>query len=397
MTRTTVSRVLPGLCLAFAMVLMAGCGTELQPTQPGTAALTGTLASLGLADARPTYVAGEVIVKFTAGASAARRGAALEAVRGTVKSRLLTEAMKRSGDHEGLTVVRTQMAVLDAIRALRACPGVQYAEPNCYFYQTEISDDPYYLDGTLWNMYGDTTTPTNPFGIHAGEAWAAGHIGSASVLVGVIDGDVMLTHPDLAGQIWTNPYDPLDGIDNDGNGYVDDIHGWDFCSDDNTTYDVPWEYHGTHVAGTIGAKGGNGVGVAGVCWNIGIICGKIFAEGTDKGEPIRATMDDVVRTIDYMTDLRTRHGLNLVATNNSWGGYADTYLQSVEDAVERANQADILFVCGSGNLGVDCDVVSYYCSCLPNTNVITVAAIDSAGAMPSWRSASVVWRAGWVG
>src|SRR6185503_16225456 len=108
------------------------------------------------------------------------------------------------------------------------------------------------------------TSPANVFGSQAGEAWAAGHTGNGSVYVGIIDEGVMRTHTDLAVNVFTNPYDPVDGIDNDGNGYVDDNHGWDFDGNDNTTYDGSQDDHATHVAGTIGAAGGNGMGVAGV-------------------------------------------------------------------------------------------------------------------------------------
>ena len=81
--------------------------------------------------------------------------------------------MKSSGDTEGLTVVRTPMAVLSAVSALRSLrPGVEYAEPNCYFYPDAVSNDPYYTDGSMWGMYGDATTPANQYGIQAGEAWA---------------------------------------------------------------------------------------------------------------------------------------------------------------------------------------------------------------------------------
>jgi subtilisin family serine protease len=112
-------------------------------------------------------------------------------------------------------------------------------------------------------MYGDGTTPANQYGSQAGEAWAAGHTGSGTVYVGIIDEGVQWAHQDLAANIWTNPFDPADGIDNDGNGYRDDIRGWDFDGNNNTTYDGTQDDHGTHVAGTIGAVGGNGKGVAG--------------------------------------------------------------------------------------------------------------------------------------
>ena len=179
--------------------------------------------------------------------------------------------MKRFGDNEGITVVTTPMESRAAVNSIKSSAEIEYAEPNYYYYHDATSNDTYYTNGSLWGMYGDATTPANQYGCQAGEAWAAGHTGLATVLVGEIDEGIMYTHTDLAGQIWTNPYDPVDGIDNDGNGYIDDIHGWDFDGNNNTIYDGTYDDHGTHVAGTMGAIGGNGIGVVGVCWNIQII------------------------------------------------------------------------------------------------------------------------------
>ena len=224
-------------------------------------------------------------------------------------------------------------------------------------------------------MYGDATTPANVYGSQAGEAWAAGHTGSASVYVGEIDEGIMFTHPELAGQVWTNPYDPVDGIDNDGNGYIDDIHGWDFDGNNNTIYDGTYDDHGTHVAGTIGAKGGNGVGVAGVCWNVQIISGKFLGK---RG----GTSTNAILALDYFTDLKSRHGLNLVATNNSWGGGA--FSQTLQDAIERSNQANIVFVAAAGNETTNTDATASYPSCYPNANVIAVASLTSTGTLSSF-------------
>jgi subtilisin family serine protease len=180
--------------------------------------------------------------------------------------------------------------------------------------------------------------------------------------------------------MWTNPYDPVDGVDNDGNGYVDDVHGWDFDGNNSSTYDGTQDDHGTHVAGTIGAVGGNGSGVAGVNWNVTIINAKFLGR---RG----GTTANAIRAVDYITDLKTRHGLNIVATNNSWGGGG--FSQGLQDAIERANAANILFVAAAGNGGGDGvgdnnDVVSNYPSNYPNDNVIAVAAITSSGAKASF-------------
>ncbi len=367
--------IVSGLLLVLAMMAMVGCEKEAGPTQPTTVEKAAAFESVGYDGPRPEYVAGEVIVKFAADASAADRGAALGAVRGVVGSRILTHAMKNSGDFEGLTIVRTPMGVPAAVSALNSRPGVEYAEPNFYCYHEEVSNDTYYTNGSLWGMYGDATTPANQYGCQAGEAWLAGHIGSATVFVGEIDEGIMFTHPELAGQVWTNPYDPEDGIDNDGNGYIDDIHGWDFEANNNTIYDGPADDHGTHVAGTIGAKGGNALGVVGVCWNVQIISGKFL--GKNGGATTNAIL-----ALDYFTDLKSRHGLNIVATNNSYGGGG--FLQSMQDAIERSNQANIVFCAAAGNATTNSDVTAIYPPCYPNANVISIASITSTGTLSSF-------------
>ena len=186
----------------------------------------------------------------------------------------------------------------------------------------------------------------------------------------------MHDHPDLTGNIWTNPFDPVDGIDNDGNGYVDDVRGWDFAGNNNSTYDGAQDDHGTHVAGTIGAVGGNKMGVAGVNWNVTLITAKFLGSGG-------GTTANAIKAVDYITDLKTRHGLNIVATNNSWGGGG--YSSGLYDAIERANKADILFVAAAGNggsdgVGDDIDATPFYPASYGNANVISVAAITSSGA-----------------
>jgi subtilisin family serine protease len=367
--------VLVGSFLVLIVTLIAGCQSTIDPTQPRGSENSAAIESAGYDGPRLECVPGELIVKFKAGATDASRSAALGVVNGKIGARLVTEAMKSSGDNEGITVVRTTMAVHDAVGAMRKLAGVEYAEPNYYYYHDAISNDTYYTNGSLWGMYGDATTPANQYGSQAGEAWAAGHTGSTTVLVGEIDEGIMFTHTDLAGQIWTNPFDPADGIDNDGNGYIDDIHGWDFDGNNNTIYDGPTDDHGTHVAGTIGAKGGNALGVVGVCWNIQIISGKFLGK---KG----GTTTNAILALDYFTDLKSRHGLNIVATNNSWGGGA--FSQALQDAIERSSLANVVFVVAASNEGSNNDAVPSYPSCYPNANIISVASITSTGALSSF-------------
>lgn len=327
-------------------------------------------------------VPNEILVKFKAGTNSTKRTEALARVSGKVQERILTKAMQHAGDNEGITLIHTPLDAMDAIARVKGVE-IEYAEPN-YIYNHELNSvDPYFTNGSLWGMYGDATTPGNQFGCQAGEAWAAGHTGISSVIVGVIDEGIQFTHPDLLGQIWTNPYDLLDGIDNDGNGYIDDIHGWDFDGNNNSIYDGgsrgSLDNHGTHVSGTIGGKA-NSEGVAGVNWNVTIISTKFLGR---RG----GTLANAVKAVDYLNDLKSSHNLNIVASNNSWGGGG--YSKSLEDAIGRADAQNILFVAAAGNGGSDGvgdnnDATDNYPSNYANPNVIAVAAITSTGAKSSF-------------
>jgi subtilisin family serine protease len=332
--------------------------------------------STTLIKGEPRSVAGELIVAYAPGTSELARLAARAGIGATLIEPLTTAAMAATNAGE-LELVRLPagLASQAAIEALGLEPSVRFAEPNWIYTHEAASNDPYYTGGSLWGMYGDATSPANQYGCQAGEAWAAGHTGSSSVLVAVIDEGLQYTHQDLAANIWNNPYDPADGIDNDGNGYKDDLRGWDFAGNNNTTYDSTQDDHGTHVGGTIGGVGGNGVGVVGVSWSVKIISCK-FLSGSG------GTTANAVKAVDYVTDLKTRHGLNIVATNNSWGGGG--YSQSMFEAINRANTANILFIAAAGNSGLNNDVYVNYPSNYTNANIIAVASITSAGGRSSF-------------
>lgn len=361
--------------VVLLVLLMAGCQSPDQMTQPDPSQSATTIEKAGYQGPRQEFVPGEVLVKFTSGLAAAKRGGILRSVNAVVSEKIVTQAMRNNGDNEGLTLVKTSMTTPAAVAAFRSSPGVEYAEPNYYYYHDAVSNDPLYTNGSLWGMYGDGTSPANQYGSQAGEAWAAGHTGSNTVYVGVIDEGAQWAHEDLAGQIWTNQFDPVDGIDNDGNGYKDDIRGWDFNRNDNSTYDGTTDDHGTHVSGTIGAIGGNAKGVVGVCWNIKIISLKFLGGGG-------GTTANAIKAVDYATDLKTRHGLNLVATNNSWGGGG--FSQGLKDAIDRANAANILFVAAAGNNGTNNDATPSYPASYTSANIIAVAALTSSGALASY-------------
>jgi len=331
----------------------------------------------------PDAVGNQVLVQFSADSTPGERAAARGRIRAQSEE-VLVAASRRSDGKGDLELLRLPpgLAVADAIRGLSGDPAVEFAEPNWIYQHSATSNDPYYTNGSLWGMYGDGTSPANAFGSQAGEAWAAGNTGNGSVYVGIIDEGVMRSHPELTVNVFVNPFDAVDGIDNDGNGYVDDIHGWDFDGNNNSTYDGSQDDHGTHVAGTIGAVGGNGAGVAGVNWQVTMIPAKFLGR---RG----GTTANAIKAVDYITDLKTRHNLHIVATNNSWGGGG--FSQGLLDAINRGGNADILFVAAAGNggsdgVGDDNDTTATYPSnyqCTANGSydcVIAVAAITSAGA-----------------
>lgn len=326
-------------------------------------------------------VPGELLVQFKAGATQMDKNRALARVNAAFLEDVAPQSRRQDGRGD-LILVHHQPDFTPAVarRALASDPSVEFAEPNWIYTHQAASNDPYFTSGSLWGMYGDATSPANANGSQAGEAWAAGNTGSGSVYVGVIDEGVRWAHEDLSANIWTNPFDLVDGVDNDGNGYKDDVRGWDFDGKNNSTYDGTQDDHGTHVAGTIGAAGGNGKGVAGVNWNVKIITAKFLGR---RG----GTTANAILAVDYITDLKTRHGLNIVATNNSWGGGG--YSLALQQAIERANTQNILFIAAAGNGGNDGvgdnnDATPHYPSNYSNANVISVAAITSAGARSSF-------------
>ncbi len=256
---------------------------------------------------------------------------------------------------------------------LSAVPDIAIAEPDFVRHISVIPDDPDF--DRCWGLNntgqddgrGEPGTPDAD--IDAPAAWEH-TTGSRDVLVGVIDTGIDYEHPDLVDNIWTNPgetgkdadgNDKRDnGIDDDGNGFVDDWRGWDFANDDNDPYDD--NGHGTHCAGTIGASGDNGKGVAGVCWEVSLVGLKCFmANGS-------AIDSDAVDAIAYA---------NLIGcdvTNNSWGGGG--FNQAMYDAVEEGRQQDILYCFAAGNHAADNDATPNYPSSFDLDNVIAVAATD---------------------
>jgi len=322
------------------------------------------------------FVPNEVLVKLKDGKSSTKaKSTVLSLIGGTIVESIQTSAMKSSNRDEVL-LVSSKLSTLDAIAQLKGHADVEYAEPNFIYNHHATSNDPSYTNGTLWGMYGDATTPSNQYGSQAGEAWAAGNTGSSSVYIGIIDEGYMYDHEDLAANAGTNPGEIAgNGVDDDNNGYVDDVYGWDFDGDDNSVFDGVDDDHGTHVAGTIGGVGNNGTGIAGVAWNVKLMSGKFLGR---RG----GTTASAIKAVDYFTDLKQRHGINLVATSNSWGGGG--FSQGLFDAIERANSAGILFIAAAGNATNNNDANLSYPGSYTNSNIIAVASITNSGGISSF-------------
>ncbi|NQU75398.1 MAG: S8 family serine peptidase, partial [Planctomycetes bacterium] len=247
-------------------------------------------------------------------------------------------------------------------------PGIAYYQPNYVMQLWALPDDPSFDE--LWGLNNTGQDGgTADADIDAPEAWDY-TIGSADIIVGVTDTGVDYTHPDLADNMWINPGETADnGIDDDGNGFIDDIYGWDFGDDDSDPMDdSSIAGHGTHVAGTIGAVGDNGVGVAGVNWDVSIMALKIADQMGFQWN------SSIIAANNYAAMMRTSFGVNICVTNNSYGGYGSD--QGIYDSIKRLQSAGILFVAAAGNDDINNDTIPAYPASYDLDNIISVAATD---------------------
>jgi subtilisin family serine protease/PKD repeat protein len=316
------------------------------------------------ASERAPHVAGELLVKLTLGAARQQRPdlgndvLAVQAFR--VPKKLATQEIARWR----LVKVNKNQDLRRARGRLLKNPNVEAVEYNFIRKASAIPNDPSF--GNLWGLHNTgQTAGTYDADIDAPEAWDLAFDGGASmpepVLVGVIDSGVDHTHPDLGPIMWRNPGEIAgNGIDDDGNGYIDDIHGWDFVSNDADPMDD--NGHGTHVAGTIHAMHGNGIGVAGVAPNAMIMALR-FLDGAGYGSDSGA-----ISAVLYATHMGAR------ITNNSWGGGA--YNQALYDAIAAAAASDSLFIAAAGNETMNTDEVASYPAGYNLPNIVSVAATD---------------------
>ena len=331
------------------------------------------------------HVEDELIVKFKAGVASAQT----EKIVARYGAKVLY-AFKNGALHLGLPTRGDESALKTAAARLASEPEIGYVEGNSIFRaavmpktlgpivvdrsgsRLDAPNDPDF--GKLYGLHnsGDNGGAAGA-DIKALDAWGIS-TGSQSVLVGVIDTGIDYTHPDLALNYWTNPGETgldangndkaTNGVDDDGNGYVDDFRGWNFVANTNDPMDD--NEHGTHVAGTIGARGNDGVGIVGVNWRVSLVAIKFLA---DDGS---GTLVNAVKSVEYAT------ALGVTITNNSWGSTAGS--ETLAAAIAAANDKGILFVAAAGNVlgGNDNDVSPYFPASFDLPNIISVAATDRA-------------------
>jgi len=260
--------------------------------------------------------------------------------------------------------------VQQALEKLAKDQKVEYAEPDMII-ELDLVNDSVYQTGKLWNMYSSISTPKNEFGCGAVDLWEQGKTGSADVYVAVIDMGIWLKHPDLINNIGKNFNEiPGNGLDDDGNGFIDDVYGWDFYSNDNDVNDESNHdyFHGTHCAGIIAAGLNNYEGVAGVAPEVKLLSLKAF-------NGIYGDLSAIINAFYYMVDLK-KSGINIVAVNCSWGNTTKT--KSLEAAVNAAADVGIIACCSAGNTGRR-DV--RYPSGYRSKNIISVASINAHGGL----------------
>ena len=307
-----------------------------------TSVLTRTLAAIFAlaaafsavsAQSGERYVPGELLVKFADGADARRSNAANRAVGAFAVETLKDDRWQR-------VIVPAGKTIEEAMAQYQKLDGVVAVQPNFYYHLLMTPNDPQF---TASGMYGLNK-------IQAPFAWDL-TTGSSAVVVADIDTGMRYTHQDLAPNAWVNPGEIAgNGVDDDNNGFADDVYGWDFFYNDSNPIDDAGG-HGTHTAGTIGAAGNNSLNVVGVNWNVKIMPIKIYSpNGTD------STSAMLVNSYAYIRMMKLR-GVNIRATNNSYGdcGEACGYDQATKDGIDAMGEVGIVSVFAAGNDGQNVD------------------------------------------
>ena len=356
-----------GLSSLAALLLLAASGIwGAEPADRGDAAngaARSERAASGAATLRPLapHVPHEVIVKY--------RDRVSELDKSQVRSRVSASRLRAFRILSGLEHQRLpgNITVEQALEKYRQDPDVLYAEPNYIVRATNTPNDTRFSE--LWGLFNTGLLGGTPGAdIGAVAAWNV-TTGSSNVVIAVIDTGIDYNHPDLSANMYRNASEcTANGVDDDGNGHVDDCFGINTVNGGSNPMD---DYgHGTHVAGTIGSVGNNSTGVVGVNWSVNLMACK-FLDAAGFG-----TTAGAIACLDYVKTMKER-GANIVATNNSWGGGG--YSQALYEAIKSHQQAGILFVAAAGNgnafgSGINNDQTPFYPCAYDLSNVICVAA-----------------------
>jgi YD repeat-containing protein len=256
---------------------------------------------------------------------------------------------------------------------LRLNPAVEFAEPNYLIKRNEITpDDPRF--GEQWALKSTVGAGTQAVSdIDAPHAWDV-TTGAASTVIAVIDSGIDFTHPDLRRNQWANSKESENGQDDDGNGLVDDLHGWDWVAGGNIIKDE--QGHGTIIGGIIAAQGNNAIGISGVMWRASLMSLRVL-DSMGTGDMAKA-----VEAIDYAVE----HGARVI--NCSWG--TDEASEALKDAISRAARRGVVVVCSAGNDARNIDGTPYYPASFELDNLIAVASTDNSGQLTAWSN----WGAG---
>lgn len=307
------------------------------------------------------FVDGEVLVKFKSGtksSSIAQTNALMGA-----------SLLETLGDLDWVRVkIPEGMTVEEAIGQYKKYGEIEAAQPNFYYRLMATPNDPQYPNSGMYGL-GKISAPG---------AWDLS-TGSSTVVVADIDTGLRYTHEDIAPNVWTNPGEINgNGIDDDGNGFIDDYYGYDFRYNDPDPMDE--HGHGTHTAGTIGAAGNNGLGVTGVNWNVKLMAIKIYSAGATD-----STSAMLVNAYNYVRMMKNR-GVNIRATNNSYGDCPEAcgYDQATKDALEALGEAGVLNVFAAGNNGRNIDPQPSYPASYTLPTLLSVASSTSTDTRSSF-------------